>query len=319
MDVYSTANAPRSTRAAYWNSVYSSRFAEVTFCPADRDGFEAELRVGAIGPLGIARVQSNTTEIERNRSHIRRSGSRLFSFLLMARGTGMFSHYGRETFLEAGDFTLCDNATPHRLHCGDGTELLMLRATPAMLRSYLPFPERLCGRRLPADSVFAAAAADMSQTLWAKLETGLPERFSAMVVRNVLDVLATSFAMTFEAEGDESSTVITRRIHARRFIEAHLCEPDLSPSRVANALHISTRYLRMLFEGETESVTAYILRRRLEECARQIAGSLWRGHTITEIAFSCGFNSAAHFTRSFRDHFGSTPTAYRREHGNAPD
>lgn len=317
MDIYSTANAPRSTRAAYWNSVYSSRFAQVTFCPADRDGFEAELRVGAIGPLGIARVNSNTTEIERNRSHIRRSGGRIFSFLLQLRGSGVFSHYGRETYLGAGDFTLCDNATPHRLHCGDGTELLILRASPEMLRGYLPFPERLCGQRLPADSLFATAAADMAQTLWSRMESGFPERFTPMVVRNMLDVLATSFAITFESEGDASSSVVGRRIQARRFIEAHLCEPDLSPARVAGALHISTRYLRMLFEGEAESVTEYILRRRLEECARQITGSLWRGHTITEIAFACGFNSAAHFTRAFREHFGTTPTSYRREHAAA--
>ena len=35
---------------------YSSRFARVTFNPCNDERFEAELRVDAFGPLGIARV-----------------------------------------------------------------------------------------------------------------------------------------------------------------------------------------------------------------------------------------------------------------------
>jgi AraC-like DNA-binding protein len=60
-------------------------------------------------------------------------------------------------------------------------------------------------------------------------------------------------------------------------------------------------------------VSGYILRRRLEECARQLASSLRRGQTITEIAFASGFNNVAHFTRVFRQQFGVTPRQYRSE------
>ena len=44
MDVYSTASVPASTRATYWNDVYSRCFAQVTFSPLDREDFEAELK-----------------------------------------------------------------------------------------------------------------------------------------------------------------------------------------------------------------------------------------------------------------------------------
>ncbi len=37
----------------------------------------------------------------------------------------------------------------------------------------------------------------------------------------------------------------------------------------------------------------------------------WRGHSIAEIAFGWGFNSAPHFTRSFRDRYGLSPRHYR--------
>ncbi len=54
----------------------------------------------------------------------------------------------------------------------------------------------------------------------------------------------------------------------------------------------------------------HILRRRLEECAaaRQLSPA---GQTITEIAFAGGFNSTAHFSRAFRQQYGSTPAEYR--------
>ena len=311
MDVYTTAAVPRAARASYWNDLYARQFAQVTFNPVDRDSFEAELRVGSVGPIGIARVQSKPTDIERNRSHISRSEGRLLSFLLQARGSSVFSHYGQETRMEEGDFTLCDSSAPHRLNCSEGTELIILRTSPEVLRSYLPEPEQFCGRRLPANQGITGAAANLTRKLWSLAESGLPEKFSVMVARNVLDIMATSYAMAFDAPVSDSSAVSTRKLQAKRYIEAHLREPDLTPCTVATALGISPRYLRMLFCGGTENASRFILRRRLEECAKQLSSALWRGHTITEIAFSSGFNSAAHFTRVFRDGYGMTPSQFR--------
>jgi len=150
MDIYSTADAPRNTRAAYWNSVYTTRFAHVTFNPADQEAFEAELRVGAIGPLGIARVQCMSAEIERTRAHVTRQNHRLFSFLMVQRGRGTFSHYGHHTELEAGDITLCDSAAPHVYRVEDAAEIVMLRIPAHVLKEHLPSPEFFCGRHLAA-------------------------------------------------------------------------------------------------------------------------------------------------------------------------
>jgi transcriptional regulator GlxA family with amidase domain len=39
----------------------------------------------------------------------------------------------------------------------------------------------------------------------------------------------------------------------------------------------------------------------------------WKGHTLMKIAFSTGFNSAAHFTRCFHEKYGVSPREYRRD------
>ena len=314
MDIYSTDAVAQGARASYWNELYSRRFAEVTFRPADSAGFEAELRMAAVGPLGIARVQARATDIERNRGHINRSPGRLFSFLLQARGSGVFSHYGHETRMKEGDFTLCDNAAPHRYHSADRTELIILRASPDVLKSCLPEPEQFCGLRLGAAEGLTGTAANMTQKLWSLVEEGLPEKFCGMLARNLLDLMATSYAMAFDAALADSSAVSARKIQARQYIDAHLRDPGLTPATVAAALGISARYLRMLFCGGEENASRYILRRRLQECARQLSSALWRDSTITAIAFSLGFNSAAHFTRVFRNEYGATPSQFRRAH-----
>jgi AraC-like DNA-binding protein len=314
MDVYSTVGVPARRRTSYWNEVYTSHFAQVTFDPVSRESFEGELRTGVLGPLELARVSYHAANVERTRSHIDRTRERRFSFVLHLRGRGVFTHYGHEALLEEGDFILSDNAEPHHLSLDGPADVIIVRTPTDVLKPYLPSPERLCGLRLPAHEGFTSTAAAMMRSLVDQLEHGFPPKFSPMIVRNILEVMATSYAMVFDQGIADCSIVGARRVQARRFIEAHLKEPDLTATAVASALEVSPRYLRMLFAADHETVWGYILRRRLEECARQLANVLWRGQTITEVALTGGFNSAAHFTRAFRKQYGITPRQYRATH-----
>jgi AraC-like DNA-binding protein len=262
-------------------------------------------------------VSYNAADVERTRSHIDRTRQRLFSFVLHLRGRGVFTHYGHNTILDEGDFTLSDNAEPHHLRLQGPADVIILQSPPEVLKTYLPSPERLCGLRLPAHEGFTSTAAAMMRSLVERLGRELSPRFTQMVVRNVLEVMATSYAMVFDEGVADCSVAGARRVQARCFIEAHLKEPDLTPTSVAHALDVSPRYLRMLFSEDRETVSGYILRRRLEECARQLASSLRRGQTITDIAFAGGFNSTAHFSRAFRQQYGLTPRQYRETHLSA--
>ena len=67
-----------------------------------------------------------------------------------------------------------------------------------------------------------------------------------------------------------------------------------------------------LFAEEDDTVSSYIRRERLEGCRRQLADPQWQEHSITEIAFSWGFNNAAHFARAFRGQFGMSARDFRK-------
>jgi AraC-like DNA-binding protein len=101
---------------------------------------------------------------------------------------------------------------------------------------------------------------------------------------------------------EDSSTVIMLRVDGTT-----LREYLPTPERFCG--------LRLRHEiGLTAPMAALVekLDARLEECAKQIRNPAWTGHTLTEIAFGWGFNSAAHFTRTFHEQFGMAPREYRR-------
>jgi AraC-like DNA-binding protein len=96
-----------------------------------------------------------------------------------------------------------------------------------------------------------------------------------------------------------------RLTQAKRYIDRHLANPDLSPASVAAALGISVRTLHLLFEPSGSSFARYVLRRRLDECRAALLASPTR--PVTDIAFAWGFNNLSSFYRAFQAAFATSP------------
>lgn len=96
---------------------------------------------------------------------------------------------------------------------------------------------------------------------------------------------------------------------ALELMESHPGEP-LSRSETARRIGLSTRQLDRLFSEKLEGSYASHYRRirldRARDLLRQTAAS------ITDIALGCGFSSASHFSRAYREAFGVTPAMERR-------
>ena len=91
----------------------------------------------------------------------------------------------------------------------------------------------------------------------------------------------------------------------------NLDDPHLSLDRIAAAIGCSKRYLHKLFDGETDTLNAYIWQGRLDRIRQDLANPALGDSSITEIAFGRGFSSSTHFSRSFRESFGVSPRVYR--------
>ena len=94
------------------------------------------------------------------------------------------------------------------------------------------------------------------------------------------------------------------------FIEAHLtCETSLADIACASGLS-RFQLLRAFGTATRRSVMRYLRARRLTEAARQLAAG---APDILALALDSGYGSHEAFTRAFRDQFGLTPEAVRKQ------
>lgn len=95
---------------------------------------------------------------------------------------------------------------------------------------------------------------------------------------------------------------------AIRFVEKNLTDENMDIELLANHLHLSQSTLYRKLKALTgKSATDFIRTIRLEYAARILKEG---SHNIEEVSGMAGFNSHSYFTRSFKDHFGKTPTEY---------
>jgi len=124
-----------------------------------------------------------------------------------------------------------------------------------------------------------------------------------------MNLIGGAYERLLQTRSSRRSAASVHRARIRSYVEQHLTDPDLTPTSIAAGCQINVRYMHRLQALENETIARYILRRRLEECARELTTPL-RRRSITEIAFLYGFKSATHFGRAFRDRYGVSPGKY---------
>ncbi|WP_405761532.1 helix-turn-helix domain-containing protein [Streptomyces sp. NBC_00045] len=103
---------------------------------------------------------------------------------------------------------------------------------------------------------------------------------------------------------------------AKDLADRRLADPELSPAMLARELNVSVRTLHRAFAAVGEQVSTYIRHRRLHE-ARLALVSPSERLSISELAAHWQFADGSHFTRSFKKHYGQTPTECARSTGPA--
>lgn len=311
MQSFSTQGMPASARVGYWSDLASGTFAPVEIRPVNASDFNAELKCAQFGRLRLASVQSSPVKVQRTKRQASRVEDHRYLLHVQLDGRLMIAQEGREAILEQGDLVLTDNSVPYTLAHDDNCTTLVQIVTPDEMRKHLPTPEEVIGAKMPGSKGLSKTTSLMLRSVWEQAEEGFPPELGSRIADSLLDVFATSWTAHKGITVAETAIVGARRVQIKRHIEANLRNPDLNVRTVASSFNISPRYLHVLFANEAETVSSYILRRRLEECGRQLTDVLWRRRTITEIAFGWGFNNATHFARVFRNHYGTSPRDYR--------
>jgi len=95
----------------------------------------------------------------------------------------------------------------------------------------------------------------------------------------------------------------------KSYIEENLSvAPELTT--MAELFHYNPKYLGRRFKEKTgQSVSQYCNHRRLERAAKALREG---ERTVISIAAELGFNNVTYFNRLFKEHYGITPTQYKK-------
>jgi AraC-like DNA-binding protein len=97
---------------------------------------------------------------------------------------------------------------------------------------------------------------------------------------------------------------------ARKFVFEHYRNPSLSLSEVAAHVGLSSAHFSHIFKQLSgTSFVMFVQNKRVDEAKKLIRNS---NLSLSEICFSCGFNSVTNFNRVFRRLEHCNPSQYRK-------
>jgi AraC-like DNA-binding protein len=206
----------------------------------------------------------------------------------------------------AGTVNVTDMARALTVTSGDAHSLT-LTVPRTLLDTHLPVNTGLHGLVL-ADGLgsFLADYLMLLRRQLPRLEAGDAAWLSRGTVAMVAACLAPSMESPDEALAPVNAVLLGR---VERLVESMLGDPQLSVQHICAALGVSRSRLYRLFEPHG-GVAQYIQIRRLTKIRAALLDP--RDHRrISDLAYTYGFVSAAHFSRCFRRHFGYAPSDVR--------
>jgi AraC-like DNA-binding protein len=320
-----TDHLPATERFEFWRDVAYRTWVPMEARSERQTDFWARMHSSALGAIQANLMLTRAFSVRRTPALIKQSDPELLKIILPVRAAvpARIAQDGRQTSLGPADFALYDTKRPYEAGAQDHTGIAEV-LTLMFPRSMLPLPDTQIGQltavRMRASEGVGALASRFLVQLAAGLDHYRPAD-AARLATTALDVLAARLAHELDGDHwlapDTHQRALMTRIHA--FIQQHLGDPELSPGVVADAHHISLRYLHKLFQEQGETVAGWIRQRRMERCRRDLADPALASRPVAAIAARWGFVDPGHFSRAFKAAHGLTPREYRREAAHTPD
>lgn len=315
LETLSTERLLPSRKIEYWNHIGSDTFSPLVSDPMSLADFTGQLTRTTSGFVRMAEVYSDPQIVRHTQSQVARTDQHVHFVHVQLEGESINRQDQREAHLMPGDITICDNSRPYDIVFEKPNSMLVLGFGDELIRRYIQYPQSVSAVALRGQSGVGGLLSDFLQLVWTRCRNDADFEVDAGVADAILGLIANSYRQLSGSDVDHNSLGAAHRARMLSYIEENLGDPSLTPTRIATQFRITTRYLHHLFSGEEETVARYILRRRLEECARALASPSQRRRTITSIAFDHGFSSVTHFGRVFRNRYDLTPRDYRQKFG----
>jgi AraC-like DNA-binding protein len=273
--------------------------------------FGGKLEYAMIGDVTIAKVTASRHRIVRTPIYGGPGHSDFLKVVLQIKGTSCFEQGGRRVVLSPLEWSFYEATLPYCVSAPKGTETLVAiipRNNIATKRIHIDdlTLRKFSGREGMGKLAlqFMISAFDEIPVITPDTEWEIASAISNLIRLAMLD--ATDVPT-------EISLGQIWRDRIKSYVVSHLRDPELSIDQIADALNCTKRYVHKVFQSESASVSEWILRKRLARCREDLRNPARARSSITDIAYSWGFNNPAHFSRAFKEEFHLSPSFFRMD------
>jgi len=183
----------------------------------------------------------------------------------------------------------------------------------SIIAARAPCVENSFAREVVGDALALNLLRHYTRTLFDSSDDQLTPHFLHTAVSHVHDLVALALGATRDsAEEARGRGLRAARLQAiKADVAKRLSNPSLSAEGIARGHAVSSSYVRRLFEFEGTTFSEHLLNARLALVYRRLTDPNLRDRTILAIAMDAGFSDQSWFNRSFRRHFGATPSDVR--------
>lgn len=308
---FSTDTLPERERLPYLREAFGRSIIGLDLEPLQGGPIKLTASLHAFDGLRAISTQTSGMAIRRTRQLLADGNDDLVLSINLS-GVCLPSQVGRECRLDAGAAVLMSCADVGGFVRPRQARYLTLFVPRRRLSAMAVDPEDALVRPIPADTEALRLLVEYVATALRKQRLTSPE-LRQLFTSHVHDLIALAVGATRETgEAARGRGLRAAMLSAvKNDIIGRLDNEGLCVADAAARRGVTARYVQMLFESEGTTFTQYVLEQRLARALRMLADRRHQSRSITAIAFEVGFGNLSYFNRTFRRHFGMTPSDAR--------
>jgi AraC-like DNA-binding protein len=298
-------------RVEYWADLVSRHVTPMRIEPSGQSPLRGEVRAQVVGNVTIAEVSGQGIHASHTRTEVARTSGHLYAACVILDGNARIKRRGGEIELHQGNVLITDSRHEFAFDLGRPWRHLVLSMPTEWIDSRVPSSETIGGivvRDRPLMRLWAAYLANGYS-----MASDFTPSAAAAFARHSIELLAQALE---ELQYDQPTPSDAWRaaifLQACQIIALRFGESNLSPEDIARNLRISTRSLSRIFAAHNQTVMRRVFDERVRQAKELLAAPESAHRSITQIAFSCGFNDSSHFGRVFMHRTQMTPSEWRR-------
>jgi AraC family transcriptional activator of tynA and feaB len=268
----------------------------------------AKVTAHSSGSLHLADLRSSSQTISLLPGLPVSPGEQRFVLTLQVEGTSTVRQHDREARAVPGDLFIVDACRPFQVTT---TKVILqsIYLDAGALREALPAVDRCTAVTIPTSRGAERIARAVVEQLFCTVHE-VDEESALRIARMLPHALSVAFGSHLKIQASWSRDDY-RREQAKKFALRNLRDVQLDARIIARGVGLSVRHLHEIFASEPDTLMRWVRSERLRRIKDELADPTLVDRSISTIAYGWGFSEPAHFSRAFRNAYGTSPRAFR--------